>query len=396
MPGANSYTSVHPLYRKLAVLTEGTTDIYRNKTAIGLLRFRGEDVVCVLDTQHAGQSLRDLTGIDRDIPVVGTVEEVHRLGAQWLVIGVATPGGYLPLSLRPLVYESLRRRIGLISGLHDSVNGDPNLVSLAARYAVELVNLRATPDERVVATALARGTKAKRLLVVGTDANIGKTHLGLLLEGYLNRNAKGRHLPARFVPTGQDAILIKGRGVSVDRMIADFAAGMVERLVLEEDRHGAEWLVIEGQNGILSPGYSGTSLSVVHGSCPDAMILVHNPQRTEFRHTDVPMRPLMEHVRLYEALASAVHPARVLAISLNTMGMSAEDAEKACAVAREESGLPVVDLKDGEDAGLEVLAKLLADLPTPERKLAKTTKPRRVAAIGAGGETIRVTRRKKA
>ena len=53
---------INRVYQRLAVLTEGSLDIFRNKTAMNLLRFRPEDVVCVIDTKHAGGDLAKLTG----------------------------------------------------------------------------------------------------------------------------------------------------------------------------------------------------------------------------------------------------------------------------------------------------------------------------------------------
>ena len=342
MPGLHTYRPTHPIYRRLAVLTEGTRDIYRNKTAMGLLRFRPEDVKCVIDSNHVGTDLPSMPGIDAKIPVVGAIRDAVALGVEWLVIGVNTPGGSIPDSIRPLVYEAIRNRIGVISGLHESVNGDPNLVSLAARYAVELVNLRATPDDRIVSTGKARGTKAFRVLTVGTDANIGKTTVSLMLERHLN-SVKSYRAAAGFVSTSQDGILITGRGVAVDRMISDFAGGMVEQLVLSNDR-GHDILVIEGQNSILSPCYSGTAMSLVHGSCPDAMILCHNPRRTMLRHTDAPVPPLATYIDLYERVLAPIHPGKVVGIALNTLELTEAEAAQAIAAAAKETGLPVADV----------------------------------------------------
>lgn len=360
MPGLRLIPPSRPVYRKLAVLTEGTRDIYRNKTALGLLRFRPEDVVCVIDSAHAGADLSHLPGIDAKIPVVGNVEQAIALGMEWLVIGVNTPGGFLPDTIRPHVYEAIRHRIGVISGLHESVHGDPNLVALAARHAVELVNLRATPDDRIVSTGKARGTKAFRLLTVGTDANIGKTTVALTLQRHLSAT-RSYKTKARFVSTSQDGILITGRGVAVDRMISDFAGGMVEQLVLEEDHHGADLLVIEGQNSILSPCYSGTSISLVHGSCPDAMVLCHNPKRAFLRHTDAPMPPLATYIDLYERILAHVHPGKIVAIALNTMELTPEEAKAAMAAVAEETGLPVADvIREGDEGCKRIAAAVLA------------------------------------
>jgi uncharacterized NAD-dependent epimerase/dehydratase family protein len=345
-----------PIYRRLALLTQGGLDIFRNKTAMGMLRFRPVDVVCVIDPKHAGQDLKLLTGVGEGIPIVATVVEAIRLGMQWLVIGVATPGGFLPDALKPQVYEAIRNRIGVISGLHESVNGDPNLVSLAARYAVELVNLRkVSEDEYHIGVGAARRTKAFRVLTVGTDANIGKTTTALEIE----RHLRARGFNARYVPTGQDGKLITGRGVCIDRVIANFASGAVERLVTHEAR-SADILVIEGQDSILSPPYSGVSLAILHGSCPDAMVLCHAPMRTEHRHTDVPIPPLATYRQLYEQLLQPLHPGKVVAVSLNTMGMDERAARAALNGAERACGLPTADVvREASGEGTRRLADAL-------------------------------------
>ncbi|GDY13407.1 hypothetical protein LBMAG53_22850 [Planctomycetota bacterium] len=340
------------IFKRLAILSEDSLDRYRNKTAVGLLRFRPQDVVCVIDGRNAGQDVGDLTGVGHGIPIVGEISQALALGIEWVVIGVATPGGILPQGLRPQLYEAIRNRVGVVSGLHDTLH-DPNLIALAARYAVELVNLRRTDDEdnRHISTGRARKTKAWRVLTVGTDANIGKTTTSLALYEYL----KLRKIRSRFAATGQDGILVTGQGVCIDRCISDFAGGAAERLVIEQAK-GAEVLVIEGQNSIMSPCYSGTALSLLHGSCPDAMILCHAPSRTTLRHTDVAMPTLTHFIELYQAMLWPLHPGRVVGIALNTLDMDQKEAEAALAEAARSTGLPCADIVREGDAGAARLA----------------------------------------
>ena len=285
--------------------------------------------------------------------MVASALDAVKLGARHLVIGVATPGGYLPAELRPVVYEAIRNRVGIISGLHESMGGDPNMTSLAARHAVELINLRKLADEEhSIGTGLARGCKAFRVLTVGTDANIGKTTTTLMIE----RALRARKVRARFVATGQDGILISGRGQCIDRCISDFASGAAERLVLREAK-GADLLMIEGQDAILSPCYSGVALSLLHGSCPDAMVLCHQPSRANHRHTDVPIPPLEQYRAAYETMLAPLHPGKVIAVSLNTMGLDEAAARKAIAKASDETGLPAADpVREGE-AGIARLVE---------------------------------------
>ena len=366
--------------RHLAVIIDASLDQFRNKTAIALLRFCPYDVVCVVDARHAGMDIAQLLGVGRGIPVVASALDAVKLGARHLVIGVATPGGYLPAELRPVVYEAIRNRVGIISGLHESMGGDPNLTSLAARHAVELINLRAISDEEhTIGTGLARGCKAFRVLTVGTDANIGKTTTTLMIE----RALRARKVRARFVATGQDGILISGRGQCIDRCIADFASGAAERLVLREAK-GVDLLMIEGQDAILSPCYSGVSISLLHGSCPDAMVLCHQPSRANHRHTDVPIPPLDQYRAAYEMMLAPLHPGKVIAISLNTMGLDEAAARKAIAKATAETGLPAADpVREGEagiarltDAVLAAKAGHGARAPRSTGKSKSTSKPK--------------------
>lgn len=368
------------IYRKLGVLIEDARDLYRNKTAMALLRFRPEDVLCVIDPTRTHDEDEILHKVAPQVPIIGDVSEAIALGIEWLVVGVVTPGGFMPDILRPQVYAAIRARIGIITGLHQSFQ-DPNLIALSARYAVEVVNLRKTPEfERVIATGKARGTRARRVMTVGTDANIGKTTAALSIERFINAE-RPRRQKAAFVSTSQDGRLVTGRGVAIDRVIADFAAGWTERLVLEADT-GADLLIIEGQNSVLSPYSGGTALSLLHGACPDAMILCHNPTRTLLRHTDVPVPALSDYIKVYEALIAPLHRGKVVAISLNTVEMDERTALAAIKAAAKATGLPCADpVRQGVE-GCRILAEPLYALGS-----AKPARAKRTALAAKGSAT---------
>jgi len=162
----------------------------------------------------------------------------------------------------------------------------------------------------------------------------------------LVRRLNDRGVRTRFVATGQTGIMIEGWGIAVDAVVADFIAGAAERLVLEGSKD-ADVILVEGQGSINHPGYSGVTLGLLHGSCPDALILCHQCTREyigDYRQAAwLRIPPLTEYIRLYETIGSAVHPTKVIGISLNTYDMTDAEARHACEAAASETGLPATD-----------------------------------------------------
>src|SRR5690348_6881801 len=81
---------------RLAVLMHDNLTGGWGKMGLGLLRYSEAEIVAVVDRQHAGQDAAAVTDIPRHAPIVASVMEAAALGADTLVLGVATPGGVLP------------------------------------------------------------------------------------------------------------------------------------------------------------------------------------------------------------------------------------------------------------------------------------------------------------
>jgi uncharacterized NAD-dependent epimerase/dehydratase family protein len=140
--------------------------------------------------------------------------------------------------------------------------------------------------------------------------------------------------------------MIEGWGIAVDAVISDFVAGAAERLVLQ-GAEDADVVLVEGQGSINHPGYSAVTLGLLHGSCPDGLILCHQSSRQyigDYREAAwLRIPPLSEYIQLYEKIGSAVHPTRVIGICLNTYDLGDDAARRACEAAARETGLPVTD-----------------------------------------------------
>jgi uncharacterized NAD-dependent epimerase/dehydratase family protein len=330
--------------RRLLILAEGELGVFSAKTAASLVRYRPADVVAVLDRQNRGRTTRELLGTPAAVPIVGTLEEGIAFGPDTLVIGIAPQGGQLPEAWKPILRGALSAGLSLVSGLHVFLGDDPDLAALARRHGGRILDLRRPPDGQPIAHMRARETRARRVLTVGTDCNVGKMVAALEIAAA----ARARGMDARFLATGQTGMLIAGSGVTLDRVPGDFMAGFVERLVLEAA--DAEMILVEGQGCLLHPAYSGVTLALLHGSLPDAMVLVHHAGRERMRNQDLEIPPLREWVRRYEAALEPLHPGRVAGIAINPHGLTPDEATTAIRRAADETGLPAVDvLRQGAD-----------------------------------------------
>jgi len=313
-----------------------------SKTANSVIRYRAENTVGVVDRDHAGKTAQDVLGFGQGIPVVASMREGLALGPSAVLVGIAPQGGRLPDEWRGWLAEALDYGCDLWSGLHTFLGDDPVLAAKSKALGRRIFDLRRPPTDLPIASGQAKTVDPLVVLTVGTDCNVGKMTAQLQLARELNQ----RGVRTRFVPTGQTGIMIEGWGIAVDAVVADFIAGAAERLVLEGSAN-ADIVLVEGQGSINHPGYSGVTLGLLHGSCPDALILCHHVTR-EFLgdYAEAPwlrIPPLTEYVTLYETVGSAVHPTEVIAISLNTYDLDDRPAREACERAIQATGLPVTD-----------------------------------------------------
>ena len=333
------------------ILAEGfSADPHYGKTMRGVLRYRRDDVVAILDSGRVGES-------EAGVPIVGDVQSALAFAPQVAIVGVATQGGRFPPAWRDLLRGCIASGLSIENGLHEMLGDDAELRPLAEAAGVQLRDLRRPPAGLDCATGANLEVDARIVLTVGSDCAIGKMTVSLELD----RAARERGIASVFVPTGQTGIAIAGWGIAVDAVVADFVSGAAEQLVLEGRRRGGELLWVEGQGAILHPAYSGVTLGLYHGSVPHALVLCHRPGTAEIEGSPGhPIPPLAELVELHERMALPRRPARVVALALNTAGLDDAAAEAAVSGAAAETGLPASDpVRDGPDALLDaVLAGL--------------------------------------
>jgi uncharacterized NAD-dependent epimerase/dehydratase family protein len=320
--------------RYLILAERFSGDPHYGKTTRGVVRYRRDDVVAILDSLRAGETMDGL-------PIVGTVEEALAHEPRTALVGVATAGGRFPPEWRRLLRECMEAGLNLENGLHEFIAADPELGPLATACGVEVRDLRRPPPGLNVPTGENLALPTRIVLTVGSDCAIGKKTVALELD----LEARARGVASRFVPTGQTGMVIAGWGMAVDAVIADFLAGAAEQLVVEGYRRGGEeLLVVEGQGSLLHPAYSGVSMGLMHGAAPHALVLCHAHGQTEIEgFPGHPIPPLPELIDLHERTALPARRAHVEAIALNTRDLDEDAAREAIAHAEDETGLVADD-----------------------------------------------------
>lgn len=324
------------------ILADGDFGPMTSKTANSVIRYQADRVVAVLDRHHVGRTAHDILGFGGGIPVVASMADGLALGATSVLVGIAPTGGRLPDAWREWLREALLAGADVLSGLHTFLNDDPALADAARTSGATITDIRRPPGDLPIAAGLAKQLEPLVVLTVGTDCNVGKMTAQLQLVRGLNQ----RGLRTRFVATGQTGIMIEGWGIGVDAVVADFIAGAAERITVQ-GAEGADVVLVEGQGSINHPGYSGVTLGLLHGACPDAMILCHQASREylgDYRQASwLRIPPLAEYVEVYERIAGMVHPSRVVGIAMNTYDLGEAEARAACERATAETGLPCTD-----------------------------------------------------
>jgi len=339
-------------HHKFVIVADGQFGPLTSKTANSCIRYFPERIVGVMDRVHAGKTVQDVLGFGGAIPVVGDFNRGLALGATAVLIGIAPAGGQLPPEWKSWLRAAIERRLEIWSGLHTFIGDDPELGPLARARGVRILDARKPPANLPIADGRAADVNAFVILTVGSDCNVGKMTAQLELRDELVR----RGHRTSFVATGQTGIFIEGWGIAVDAVVADFIAGAAETLVLQGAKD-ADIVLVEGQGSLIHPGYSGVTLGLLHGACPDALILCHQATRDYIgdyhgREPWVRIPSYRELIDIYERAAAPVHPTKVIGICLNTYDMNEAAARAAIDQASAATGLPATDPVRFESAPL--------------------------------------------
>ncbi|MDO8847142.1 MAG: DUF1611 domain-containing protein [Coriobacteriia bacterium] len=326
------------------VYCEGNFGAPDGKTANGLVRHSEKyTILSVIDSTKSGLDSGEVLGdAPNGIPICTDLAEAIVLAGgvpDFFIYGMAPLSGMLSPVERRLVLEAIGRGMHIVNGLHEFLNDDPEFVAAAAAHNVTIVDVRrpaAKKDLRVFSGRIST-VSCPRIAVLGTDSAIGKRTTATILTQALN----DRGIKAILVGTGQTGLIQGARyGVVLDAIPCQFCSGEMEAAVLEafESEH-PDVIIIEGQGALSHPAYL-SSIFILRGGQPDAVILQHAPARRWLGDfPDVPRPSAESEINLIETFADT----KVIGLTLNHENMTDAEVTAAIKLYEFELGIPVSD-----------------------------------------------------
>ena len=296
------------------------------KTASGIYQWRPE--------WCKSQFVYDEAKVKLDLPFQ-SFKEAFLSDVKTMVIGVVNAGGTLSDRWKRSIIEAIKSGLNIASGMHTRLSDVPEILDAAEKYGVNLYDLRFS--NQTFSTGKGSKRSGKRLLTVGTDCSVGKKYTALAIEKAMKENA----FKCEFKATGQTGVLIAERGIAIDAIVSDFVSGAVEWL--SPDNDSDHWDIIEGQGSLFHPSFAGVSLGLLHGSQPDAIILCHEPTRTNMRGVDTSIPSIQECIDENIRLGKLTNPnIRCIGVALNTSDMNSDSKELKSKISKE-NNLPCFD-----------------------------------------------------
>ena len=315
----------------------------RPKTADGILRYAKYNIVGLVDSACSEKDVNQiLPDLGKKIPIFKTIQDAkEKTSANVLIIGIAPKGGKVPRNFINDLVWALENDFDLVSGMHIPLSLYPKILKATKQNSCKIWETRISPTGLPIASCQAYKIKKPIILTIGTDSAIGK----LTTTYELAKMARKKYNTC-IIPTGQTSIMIEGWGISIDKCEGDFMAGAVEKMILEKEKEeNPDIYFIEGQGSLSHPAFSTTAIALIHGACPTHLVLVHRPLRK--RITGCPLLPVPDIKTVIELAEKTVVPlylnTKVVAISLNTSGMTDQEAKKSITDIEKKTGLPTTD-----------------------------------------------------
>lgn len=328
--------------KKIIVATDGLFQDDYAKTAHGLIRGSEKfEVLAIIDNNNVGMDAGEaLDGIHRDIPIISSIEDaINKFEViDYLVIGVATVGGVLSDSLLIIIHKAINNGLGVVNGLHDKLCEREDILKLSKKHNVELIDIRKPKPIKDLHfwTGDIFKIDVPIIAFLAMDCAMGKrTTARLIMEQCVDI---GIH--AEMIYTGQTGWMQGSKyGFIFDSTINDFVSGELENAIFTCWKESKpDLILLEGQSSLRNPSGPCGLEFIISGNAKQ-VILVHSPNKKYFDDD-----PAWGEIPSVESEIDIIKSfgSKVIALALNTNGLSHEEALAYQVEYKKSLGIPVV------------------------------------------------------
>ncbi|MGC4020476.1 MAG: DUF1611 domain-containing protein [Cyclobacteriaceae bacterium] len=332
------------------VITSSFLDTDNAKTAHGLIRGTERfNILAIIDKKYPGKDAGEaLDGKKRNIPIYASLKDFQKQSkkkAKFCIIGVATKGGVLPKELRSMLREAISMGYSIVNGLHDYVSDHPDLMALAKKKRVKIIDVRKPKKFKDLHfwSGEIQKVSCPIVAVLGTDCAMGKRTTTRFLVQAMNETG----YKAEMIYTGQTGWMQGAKyGFIFDSTLNDFISGEMEHAIVQcWEKEKPDIIFIEGQSSLRNPSGPAGAEWIVSARA-DSVVLQHNPARKKFKGLEdypVNIPEVKDEIELIKA-----YGAKTVALTVNTTKMSENDARSWAKGKESELGIPVIlPLEDG-------------------------------------------------
>jgi len=360
----NLLTKKITMKKNALVYSENEFGKLDGKVANGLARYSEKyNILGIIDSTKAGLDAgKYLDGKNTGIPIFSNIDDaINKLShvPEYFIYGIAPLASFLDDEQKNIIFNAMEKGMSIVNGLPEFFTDNEEYSQKAKEYGVIIFDIRKPPARKDLHIFSGKINKVKTpvITVFGTDCAVGKRTTTVKLVNAL----KEEGLKAAFIATGQTGILQGSKyGIAIDVLSSGFATGEVENAILDAiETEQPDIIVVEGQGALSHPAFT-SSIAILRGAMPNAVIIQHPPKRKNHcDYSNIPMPTLESEIELIEVFSKA----NVIAITINHEDMTDEELEKTIHEYEYKYELPTTDvLKHGCDKLINKILEVFPEL----------------------------------
>ncbi len=330
---------------KALIYSENEFGKIDGKVANGLVRHSERyEIIGIIDSTKTGLDAGEyLDGIKNGILIFRSIDDaLEKLNyiPKYFIYGIAPLSPFLDKEQRQIIITAMGKGMDIINPLPEFFTDDKEFMQKARECNVKIFDFRKPPKRKDLHLFSGQifENKTPVIVIAGTDCAVGKMTIARSIVEAL----KKENINAVFIATGQTGLLQGAKyGRALDVLTSGFTTGEVEKAIIDSvNAEHPDIIIVEGQGALSHPAFN-SSIAIIKGANPDAIIIQHPPKRkSRCDFPTIPMPDLKTEIKLNEVFSNS----RIIAITINDEDMTDAELESTITEYENRYKLPVTNV----------------------------------------------------